>query len=178
MRLPHERLRLHIGQEWLTTTGLAFTGSLTLDGTPVAAIRDHGDGHGARFDTADGEPGWPGATEYLNGCRYQGAPVTGQRLLDALIDEHYVSAAVAEAHANRVSVVRLVDDTGRTRVLGSMPPPRDWPARQELARVIADDFAGSSRTGEWQLWGGTGWTYLARVGQHPDPNGSADERDR
>jgi len=37
MRLPHERLRLHIGQEWLTTTGLAFTGSLTLDGTRPAA---------------------------------------------------------------------------------------------------------------------------------------------
>jgi hypothetical protein len=71
VRLPDDRLRIQLEQERLTATGLAFTGSLTLDGAPVASIRDHGDGQGVRFDTADGESGWPGMIEC---APYPGTP--------------------------------------------------------------------------------------------------------
>jgi hypothetical protein len=168
MRLPDDRLRIQVEQEWLTATGLAFTATLTLDGAPVASIRDHGDGQGVRFDTADGESGWPGMIEYLRSCRYRGAPVSQQRLLDALVDERYVTAAVTAARADGQTVVRLVDHAGRTRVLGPVPPPRNWPARQELAHALAN--AAPNRTGEWQIWGGNGWAYLASVADNTRPS--------
>jgi hypothetical protein len=174
MRLPDDRLRIQVEQEWLTATGLAFTATLTLDGAAVASIRDHGDGQGVRFDTADGDSGWPGMTEYLRGCRYRGAPVSQQRLLDALVDEHYVSAAVTAARADGQTVVRLVDHAGRTRVLGPVPPPRSGPARQELAHALAD--AAPNRTGEWQIWGGNGWAYLASVGDNAGDGTGDDAR--
>ncbi|HKN52536.1 MAG TPA: hypothetical protein VJX66_08550, partial [Amycolatopsis sp.] len=67
MRVPHDRLRIQVLRHWSTGTGLAFTGVLALDGAPIAAIRDDGDGTGARLDVADGEPGWPGMDKYLAG---------------------------------------------------------------------------------------------------------------
>jgi hypothetical protein len=167
MRLPHDRLRVRVLGQWAGATGLAFTAAVTLDGVPVATIHDHGDGTGIQLD-ADGS-GWAGMAEYLAGCRLYGAPVDQRRLLVALVDEHYLSGATAQAHAEGATLVRLVDDAGNTRALRPVEPPRGWPARQELARALARESAGLGWPGCWQLWGGTGWTHLVAVGEQPDP---------
>jgi hypothetical protein len=62
MLLPDDRLGVHIDRQWLTTSGLAFTGTLTLDGVEVAAIRDLADGRGAQLHPCGKEPAgraWP-----------------------------------------------------------------------------------------------------------------------
>jgi hypothetical protein len=178
MRLPHDRLRLHVTRHWPTGSGLACTGVLTLDGVQIATIRDRGDGTGAHLRAGDDGSGWPGMAEYLAGCRRYGAPVDQRRLLDALVDEHYLSAAVVQANADGATVVRLVDDAGYTHALRPVRRPRGWPARQELARALAGESAPSGVTGCWQLWGGTGWTQLVSVGDHPEPAGSRTDDDR
>ncbi len=178
MRLPHDRLRLQVTRHWPTDSGLAFTGTLTLDGVPVAAAHDDGQGLGAWFDAPDNESGWPRIQDYVAACRLYGAPVDQRRLLDALVDEHYLSAAVVQANADGATLVRLVDDAGYTRALRPVRPPRGWPARQKLTRALASESARSGATGCWQLWGGTGWTQLVSVGDHPDPAGSRTDDDR
>src|SRR5436309_665858 len=85
-----------VAGQWVGATGLAFAAAVTLDGVPVATIHDHGDGTGIHLD-ADGS-GWAGMAEYLAGCRLYGAPVDLRRLLVALIDEHYLSGATAQAN--------------------------------------------------------------------------------
>jgi len=165
LRVPHDRLRLRVVRHRRTPPGLAFTGTLTLDGTPVAAICDDGDGNGVRFSSADGDSGWSGMTEYLAGCRYQGAPVTGQRLLDALVDDYHLSAAVTQAQTDGAVLVRLVDDAGYTRALRPVsPPPRGWHELQALGRNLTRESTPSGGAGQWQIWGGNGWAHLVSGG--------------
>ena len=169
MRLPHDRLRLRVLGQRAADSGLACTAALTLDGVQIAIIHDRGDGTGAHLRAGDDGAGWPGMADYLAGCRRYGAPVDQRRLLDALVDEHYLSAAVAQANADGATLVRLVDDAGYTRALRPVRRPRGWPARQKLTRALASESARSGATGCWQLWGGTGWTHLVAVGDQPDP---------
>jgi hypothetical protein len=161
MLLPDDRLSVHLDQQWLTTSGLAYTGVLTLDGVEVAAIRDLADGHGTRLDLCSDGPAWPGLTEYAAGCRHRDAAPTAQRLLDALIDEYHAGLAITEAQADDMVAVRLIDDDGRTRILGAAPTPTSWAAREHLGRQLAQVFDESDWTGEWQLWHGRDWVRCA-----------------
>ncbi len=169
MRIPHDRLRLTVLRHWATDTGLAFTGTLALDGNPVAAVTNDGVGGGTQVDSPDARPGWPAIAEFLAGCRYRGAPVSQQRLLDALADEYYLSGAVVETRTHGATLIRLVDDAGYTRALRPMsPPPRGWQALQDLGRDLARESYPSAGAGEWQIWAGTGWAHLVNVGSHTD----------
>jgi hypothetical protein len=163
MLLPDDRLGVHIDRQWLTTSGLAFTGVLTLDGVEVAAIRDLADGRGAQLHPCGEEPVWPGLAPYSAACRLRGAAPTAQRLLDGLIDEYHVGVAIAEAQASDACVVRLIDDDGRTRILGAAPAPTSWVGHEHLARQLTDVFDGSGWSGEWQLWHGRDWVRCART---------------
>jgi hypothetical protein len=161
MLLPDDRLGVHIDRQWLTTSGLAFTGVLTLDGVEVAAIRDLADGRGAQLRPCGEEPVWPGLAAYAASCRHRDSAPTPQRLLDALIDEYHAGLAIVEAQADDMSAVRLIDDDGRTRILGSVPTPTSPAAREHLARQLTDVFDGSGWAGEWQLWRGRDWVRCA-----------------
>ncbi len=170
MCLPHDRLRLSVVRDWPVDAGMAFTAILTLDGNPVATVT--GDGVSAQLDPGS-LPGWPAMAHYLAGCRYRGGPVGQQRLLDALVDEHYLSGAVVEARAHGATLIRLVDTDGHTRAPRPVsPPPRGWQARQALARDLARESTLPS-AGQWQIWSGTGWAHLVNVGADTDAASTA-----
>ena len=93
--------------------------------------------------------------------------MTLQRLLDALVDEHYLNALIALAHAYGQTVLRLVDQDGRTLSASPTDPVPNWAGRQALAAAMRRD--SGELAGEWQLWGASGWTLLTRVGDQPAP---------
>jgi hypothetical protein len=163
MLLPDDRLCVHIDRQWLTTSGLAYTGVLTRDGVAVGAIRDLADGRGAQFEPRGEQPDWPGMAGYAASCRHRGAAPTAQRLLDALIDEYHVGLAITEAQAADMSAVRLMDNDGRTRILGVAPTPTDRWTEEDLRRQIADVFNGSGWAGDWLLWRGRDWWQIAHT---------------
>ncbi|HEX8630838.1 MAG TPA: hypothetical protein VF755_21990, partial [Catenuloplanes sp.] len=159
MRVPHDRIRLTPLQHSATNGGLAFSGEVTLDGIRFATVSNDGNGGGTQLSDPDPLPGgredW---RAYLAGCRYHGAPVSEQRLLDALTDEYYLDVAVSHAAAEGGTQVRLIDDSGHTRALRPIfDAPRDFPDLLRCAtEVVGDDWpAPAGRT--WQVWTGTAW---------------------
>jgi hypothetical protein len=95
------------------------------------------------------------------------------------VDEYYLSGAVVETRTHGATLIRLVDDAGYTRALRPVsPPPRGWPALQDLGRVLARESCASAWTGEWQIWAGTGWAHLVSVGSHAGNEATAEPSGR
>jgi hypothetical protein len=155
MRLPHERLRLRVAEQWPVAGGLAFVGALWLDGQRVAAVGNDAAGGGADLVVTD-----PAAAEplraFLAGCRYQGEPVGWPRLIDALADEAHLSGAVEQATADGATLVREVDAAGYTRALRPIEEqPAGW---DELTRLAGD--LPRPGYGRWEIWTGRSWFAL------------------
>lgn len=155
MRMPHEQVRLQVDKHWPVVGRLAYAGALWMDGQRVAAA-----GNDAAGGDADLVITEPSAAEplraFLAGCRYQGEPVGWTRVLDALADESYLSAAVQQATADGGTLVREVDDAGYTRVVRSVETqPSGWDGLTRLA-------AGLPRPdrGRWEIWTGRSWFAL------------------
>jgi hypothetical protein len=169
MRVPHDRLQATDVRHRPTHDGLAFTATLTLDGRPVATVSN--DGGGTELSRPDPRFEAEGLPQYLAGCRFRGEPVSQQRLLDALVDEYYLSRAVAHAQTDDGSQVRLVDDAGYTRALRPVSPaPRGWDALLSLGRDLARETGTTG--GVWQIWTGTAWYTLPQLspeGARPAP---------
>jgi hypothetical protein len=157
MRLPHDRVQLQIEGECPVADGRACVAGLLLDGRRIDFIG--ADTAGGLTLTDPAASSWPA---FLTGCRYIGRPVSWQRLLDALIDEIHVAAAIEQATAAGQILVRVVDDVGHTRSLRSIPPvPAE---RGALDRLGAD--LPREQSGRWQLWTGQTWLVLpADTGQ-------------
>ena len=152
MRLPHDRLRVRVLGQWAGATGLAFTAAVTLDGVPVATIHDHADGTGIHLD-ADGS-GWAGMAEYLAGCRLYGAPVDQRRLLVALVDEHYLSGATAQAHAEGATGAGRPtkgDQGGRAPRTHSRHPRHHGPPVMPTARTPAPTPPSPASSAAWRF---------------------------
>jgi hypothetical protein len=155
MRLPDDRLGLTLLRHWPTERSLAYVAALTLDGQRIGTVGNDGAGGGTDLvlsGPAFGDQQWRG---YLDQCRYRGTPATQQRLLDALADEVYLSAAVAQAERDFDGTqLRLVDPDGYTLALRPISPaPPDLRALLELGGELAREHG----TGEWQIWTGHTW---------------------
>lgn len=154
MRLPDDRLTLTLLKHWPVHGGLAYIAALTHDGQRIATVGNDGAGGGTDLllaGPAFSDQQW---RQYLDRCRYDGQPVTQQRLLDALADEAYLGAAVAQADRNGGTQLRLVDPDGHTLALRPIiPAPRDLQALLELGPELAREAA----TGQWQIWDGRTW---------------------
>jgi hypothetical protein len=156
MRTSHERLRLRVDKHWPVAGGRAYVGALLLDGQRVAAAgNDAAAGGGADLVVTEPPAAEP-LRAFLAGCRYQGEPVGWTRLLDALADETYLTAAVEQATADGGTLVREVDDTGYTRALRPVETqPSGWDG---LARLAAD--LPRTDRGRWEIWTGRSWFAL------------------
>jgi hypothetical protein len=161
MRLPHDRLRLQMVSHWPVRGGLAYVGTLTLDGRPVATVGNDAAGNGHDLVCTQ-----PTAAEDLDafraGCRYQDMPVDWPRLLDALADEVYLAAAVKQSTADGETLVRAVDDAGHTLSLRPIPQrPSGWEALTSLGSQLTREG-----TGHWQMWTGRSWFSLPANAHH------------
>jgi hypothetical protein len=160
MRVPHDRLTLTGLRHRPTPHGLAFTATLTLDGERVGVVSNDRDGDGTQVFSTHPRFGDDGMRQYLAGCRYRGAPISEQRLLDALVDEQVFAQAIVQAKEDFAGTqLRLVDDDGRTHTLRPITPvPDSWEALQQLGRDLADEPRSPGM--HWQVWTGTGWYAL------------------
>jgi hypothetical protein len=149
---------------WPTERSLAYVAALTLDGQRIGTVGNDGAGGGTDLvlsGPAFGDQQW---RSYLDRCRYHGQPATQKRLLDALADEVYLSAAIAQAERDFGGTqLRLVDADGYTLALRPISPtPPDLQAL-ELGGELAREHA----TGEWQIW--TGHSWFPVPGTSPQP---------
>lgn len=165
MRVPHDRLKLSLLRHWATPDSLAYVAALTLDGQRVGTVGNDGADGGTDLLLTGPDFGDEQWRQYLDQCRYRGQPVTQQRLLDALADEVYLSAAVAQARRDFGGTqLRLVNDDGHTRALRPITPaPRDLRALLELGDELARELA----TGEWQIWDGHTWITVPGPARRP-----------
>ena len=162
MRVPHDRLRLTDLHHRLTDNALVFSGDLMLDGIRVGTVTNDGNGGGTPMFVPYSSLGRQDMLDYVAACRLDGAPVSEQRLLDALADEYHLDAAIAQARTElRGTQVRLVDDAGHTRALRPLfDAPRDFDELLVCARaLVADDWPAPAGM-RWQVWTGSCWTTL------------------
>lgn len=99
LRVPRTRLQLTdmrhqpAGAPPAAGTTMPFTGTLALDGRPVATVTGAAGG-AITVDPADPAAAHDGMRAYLAACRLHGQPLAIQRLLQALADEHLLDHAV------------------------------------------------------------------------------------
>lgn len=93
--------------------------------------------------------------QFADGCRRFGTPMTVPDVIDALVHEYDLTRYAADADADDLALLRLLDDDWRIRDVLRLPkPPRPrLPAlREQLRRRPA--VAGANR---WELWTGRAW---------------------
>jgi hypothetical protein len=166
-RVPHTRLHLTEMRYQPVSTGLPYTATLALDGSPLATVTDDGAG-AVTLDPEDLTATNHGLRAYLTDCRFQGSPVDMPRLLQALADEHVLGQATAQAEADGGTQLRLVDDAGHTQALRPITPaPRGLNEVLELGRTLSRDPGQ-----QWQIWTGTSWFTVPGTLTRPDPTDS------
>ncbi len=160
MRLPHDRFRvtdLHRGP----APG-EYTARLTLDGQPVAALTGNGRRLRMRVfpDTPLGRNTWDA---YVAACRFRGAPTTGRRVLEALVEEQDLAQLTANAWVGGGTVVRLLDhDHATIEAHEVMPRPADPADHHDLyTRLAAHPTPGAAG---WVIWTATRWRWLRSAG--------------
>ena len=167
--MPHTRLHLTEVRYQPASAGLAYTVSLAVDGQPLATVTD--DGAGAiTLDPADLTATHDGLRAYLAACRFQGAPASMPRLLQALADEHSLGQAVAQAESDGGTQLRLVDDAGHTLALRPIiPAPAGLNELLELGRTLSRDPGQ-----QWQIWTGASWLTVPGALTRPDQTSTLD----
>ncbi|MCY1141525.1 DUF4314 domain-containing protein [Actinoplanes sp. Pm04-4] len=160
MQVPHTRLRLTGLQPRPTRCEIvpaAFTAVLNLDDQPVAKLTGHDDG------TVTLQP--PGTLSgalqsYAARCRHLGHAVTEARLLRALADEILLDEATRFADAHKDTLLRLIDDTSRTRTVTILDSiPHDLDERLAVGRTLTNRPRQS-----WQIWTGRDWFSVPATG--------------
>ena len=89
LRVPHRRLRLDVVRHWPVPGGLAYVAALMLDDQRIGTVGNDGAGGSTDLVLTDPRSSGEQVSRYLAGCRYHAQPVTAERLMDALADEHY-----------------------------------------------------------------------------------------
>jgi hypothetical protein len=161
LRVPHDRLRLTGMQHRPTADGLMFTRDLTLHGVRVGTATHYATDNGVDQYALTLVRGHHDVLAYLSGCRFDGAPVSMQRLLHALADEYYLDVAITQATAGGGTPVRLVDDAGHTTALRLLiPAPRHYTELLRCARDLVAEARPVTAGKRWQVWTGTCWSTL------------------
>jgi hypothetical protein len=158
--LPHSGLR--VPHDWLKVTDLhktsthnwpAYTATLTLDGEPVGAI--HNDGNGGDTDLASDPArwGWQRMADYAAASRHRGQPASVQQVLDALVIECEIDQAIRAAQTTDGTLARLVDAEGTIRDTRPITPaPHRLQEVLELGRTLT---RGPEQ--QWEIWTGASW---------------------
>ncbi|MEU4217184.1 hypothetical protein [Actinoplanes sp. NPDC026623] len=152
MQVAHDRFRLRLLRQWLAHSGVAYVAALLLDEHRIGTVGDDatGDGTDLLLNDPAGAAAW---TAYVAASRYHGRHITEQRLLEALADEMFMAAAVAVEAGMGNTLLRLVDDTGTTRVLRPIAAP---PSRDDIEQAITE----RTTSGQWRIWTGHAWAAL------------------
>lgn len=152
MRLPHDRLRLDPVRRWAVPEGLAYVGAVLWEGQPVGVAGNEATGGDSVLALTVHSAAEP-LQAFVTACRYQGQPVGMSRLLDALADEAYLTEAVRQAPAGGGTLLRAVDDSGRTCAIWELHST--WPGPFAVSRTDTPFVGGPSI--KWQLWDGQAW---------------------
>ncbi|MEU4555733.1 hypothetical protein [Micromonospora violae] len=162
LHMPHDRLTVTSLDERDTDTGVAFTATLCLDGTPVGVI--HNDGHGGatwlrhddpdRFDQRD-------MRQFVLGCRYRHQPTDEETVLDRLVAEYDLTTRTA-ALPPRTTVARSVDVDGDycgdvVTIASDAPDPLDTPAGHAALAIYLATVPTSPCCAGWQVWRYGAW---------------------
>lgn len=162
MRVPHERLRVTTLRQHTTANGVAYTATLSLNGTEVGIIENHGNGGQTWLRPARTNLGRSPIDEFTHGCRLRGEPVSEEDVLVALVNEYDTDRIIRAATSAGATVVRLRDAGGHVLDLQLVS------GRVDLATIraaLASAPPQYSHAGgvEWQIWSARRWRHLDRV---------------
>ncbi|MFY1673999.1 hypothetical protein ACN27G_29270 [Plantactinospora sp. WMMB334] len=163
LHVPHDRLSVTSLDERETYNGVAFSATLCLDGTPVGAIENEGNGgetwlrhhDPARFS-------WRDMHEFVLGCRYLRQPTDEEKLLDRLVTEYDLARQIAALPPD-TTLARSVDDDGdccgdvvTLESLHRLDRPDQAAAWTNLARYLSTVKRSFFAT-HWQVWLNGAW---------------------
>ncbi|PZG13457.1 hypothetical protein C1I95_23680 [Micromonospora craterilacus] len=156
LHVPHHRLTVTSLEETVSYTGVPFTATLCLDGTPVGRIENEGKGtwlrhhDPARFSRRD-------MHEFVLGCRFRRRPTVEETVLDRLVTEYKLEYRLTALSPNSI-LARTVNADGEfcgdvvdlesVSGLGRFDRADGW---ADLAGVLVT-FPTRPSSVAWQAW--------------------------
>ncbi|MFD8387388.1 hypothetical protein ACFV2X_54480 [Streptomyces sp. NPDC059679] len=162
LEVPHDRYTLADFQQTEMRCGIAYSATVNEGGRCVGVIENQGDGGGTWFYPATAADR-RAVHEFAATCRMDGEPLSEERVMDRLIDEHEMAGEVEKCARQRKSLLRALDEDGQIGVTVAVGAPPVWLTRADspfLSRIARKLKASDPDVSAWEVWTGDQWAPL------------------